>query len=150
MKVVIDTNIVFISILSSTGKIGQILIYGRKQFEFYAPNLVKLEVKKHQDKLIQAGDLELEDFENTRDDIFSCINFISEEQIPYDYWHKAVPLVRDIDMDDIAFVVLSEYLDARLWTGDKRLIKGLSGKGFTRCFTTDDLFNSLQNMEFEL
>jgi predicted nucleic acid-binding protein len=149
MKIIVDTNIVFSAILSSSGKIGQILIYGRKQFEFYAPNLVKTEVKRHRDKMIQMGQLTEEDFEETRDDIYSCITFISEEQIPYKYWHNAIPIVRETDMDDIAFVVLAEYLDAQLWTGDKKLLKGLISMGFTKGVTTDDVYNLLQHSDRE-
>lgn len=147
MKIIVDTNVVFSAILSPSGKIGQILIYGRKQFEFYAPNLVKVEVKRHRDKIIQLGELTDTDFEDTRDDIFDCLNFISEEQIPYEYWEEAIPIVRDTDMDDIAFVVLSEYLDAQLWTGDKKLLKGLSNMGFTKGVTTDEIYNMLQSTE---
>lgn len=149
MKIIVDTNVVFSAILSSSGKIGQILIYGRKQFEFYAPNLVKTEVKRHREKLIQMSGLSDEDFEDTRDDIYSCITFISEEQIPYDYWHNAIPLVRETDMDDIAFVVLAQYLDAQLWTGDKKLLKGLYSMGFTKALATDDIYNLLQNTDRE-
>jgi predicted nucleic acid-binding protein len=36
MKIIVDTNVVFSAILSPSGKIGQILIYGRKQFHLYA------------------------------------------------------------------------------------------------------------------
>ena len=50
-------------------------------------------------------------------------------------------------MDDIAFVVLSEYLDAQLWTGDKKLMKGLSNMGFTRGVTTDEIYGMLQSIE---
>jgi predicted nucleic acid-binding protein len=149
MKVIVDTNIVFSAILSSSGKIGQILLFGRKKMEFYAPNLVKVEVKRHRDKLIRLGDLTEEDFEDTSDDIFECLNFISEEQIPYDYWHNALPLVRDTDMDDIAFVVLSEYLDAHLWTGDKKLLQGLEAVGFTKGIITDALYALIQSAENE-
>lgn len=145
MKIIVDTNVVFSAILSPSGKIGQILIYGRKQFEFYAPNLVKVEVKRHRNKIIQLGELTDTDFEDTRDDIFDCLTFISEEQIPYEYWQEAIPLVRDTDMDDIAFVVLSEYLDAQLWTGDKKLLKGLSSMGFTKGVTTDEIYGMLQS-----
>ena len=80
-------------------------------------------------------------FEDIRDEIFSCINFITEEQIPYEFWHDAIPLVRDTDMDDIVFVVLAEYLDARLWTGDKKLLIGLEKRGFSRITTTDEMSN---------
>lgn len=147
MKIVVDTNVIFSAILSPSGKIGQILIYGQRQFEFYAPNLVKVEVKRHRAKIIQLGELTDPDFEDTRDDIFDCLNFISEEQIPYQYWQEAIPLVRDTDMDDIAFVVLSEYLDAQLWTGDKKLLKGLTNMGFTKGVTTDEIYSLLQSTE---
>ncbi|MEO6760714.1 MAG: PIN domain-containing protein [Saprospiraceae bacterium] len=149
MKIIVDTNVIFSAILSSSGKIGQILIYGRKQFEFYAPNLVKVEIKRHRHKMIQFGELTDSDFEENRDDIFSCITFISEEQIPYEYWREAIPLVRDTDMDDIAFVVLAEYLDAQLWTGDNKLLKGLINVGFTKGVTTDEVYAMLQSNDHE-
>lgn len=147
MKVVVDTNVIFSAILSSSGKIGQLLLFGRKKIEFYAPNLVKIEVKRHRDKLIRLGEFSEEDFEDTRDDIFECLKFISEELIPYEYWHNALPLVRDTDMDDIAFVVLSEYLDARLWTGDKKLRQGLEAMGYNKGILTDELYALIQNNE---
>jgi len=103
--------------------------------------------KKAPGKIIQLGELTDPDFEDTRDDIFDCLNFISEEQIPYQYWQEAIPLVRDTDMDDIAFVVLSEYLDAQLWTGDKKLLKGLTNMGFTKGVTTDEIYSLLQSTE---
>jgi predicted nucleic acid-binding protein len=147
MKVIIDTNIIFSAILSSSGKIGQILIFGRKHIEFYAPSLVKVEVKRHREKLIQLGEITDADFEETRDDIFGCINFISEEQIPFEYWRQALPYVRETDMDDIAFVALSSFLDAHLWTGDKKLLRGLEATGFTKGLSTDMLYAMIQDSE---
>ncbi len=44
-------------------------------------------------------------------------------------------------MDDIAFVVLAEYLDAKLWTGDKKLLAGLEKCGFNRIVKTEEIFN---------
>ena len=54
---------------------------------------------------------------------------------------KAANLVRDIDMDDIAFVTLAEFLGIKLWTGDRALMKGLAKKGYTNFSTTDELYN---------
>lgn len=141
MRIVVDTNIVFSAILNPSGTIGQILIYGKQRFKFYAPHLLKEEIKRHKEKIRTLGELEESDFEDIRDEVFECIDFISEEQIPYDFWHNAIPIVRDTDMDDIAFIVLSEYLDARLWTGDKKLIDGLESRGFKRGVTTDGLLS---------
>jgi predicted nucleic acid-binding protein len=52
---------------------------------------------------------------------------------------KASNLVRDIDMDDIAFVTLAEFLGIKLWTGDRALMKGLARKGYSNFITTDEL-----------
>jgi len=144
MKIVVDTNIIFSAMLNPSATIGQIIIYGQRhqQFEFFAPNLLKEEIKRHRNKIIEVSkSIEDTSFEDIRDEMFRCINFISEEQVPYEFWHDAIPLVRDTDMDDIAFVVLAEYLDAKLWTGDKKLMTGLEKHGFTRIVTTDDLSN---------
>jgi len=39
-------------------------------------------------------------------------------------------MVEDIDIKDLPFVALSLYLDAKILTGDKKLINGLKSKGF--------------------
>jgi predicted nucleic acid-binding protein len=44
------------------------------------------------------------------------------------------------DLDDTMFVALNNHLLANLWTGDKQLINGLKSKGYTRLFTTEDLY----------
>ncbi len=144
MKIVVDTNIVFSAMLNPSATVGQVIIYGQRhqQFEFFAPNLLKEEIKRHRNKIIEASKSnDNTTFEDIRDEMFRCINFISEEQIPYEFWHDAIPLVRDVDMDDIAFVVLAEYLDAKLWTGDKKLLSGLERLGFTRIITTEEIYN---------
>ena len=142
MKIVVDTNIIFSAMLNPAAIIGQIIIYGQRhqQFEFFAPNLLKDEIKRHRGKMIEASkSIDETTFEDIRDEIFRCINFVSEEQIPFEFWHDAIPLVRDVDMDDIAFVALAEYLDAKLWTGDKKLFSGLEKRGFTRVITTEEI-----------
>lgn len=145
MKVVVDTNIVFSAMLNPFSPIGKIIIFGQKHYHlhFFAPYLLKEEIKRHKSKIIESSQY-INDalFEDIRDEVFRCVNFISEEQIPYNFWHEAIPFVRDIDMDDIAFVTLAEYLDARLWTGDKRLLTGLEQRGFKRIITTEEILNT--------
>lgn len=147
MKIVVDSNVVFSAILNQSGKIGQLLIFSRRYFEFYAPNLLKAELKRHKDKILEISGLSENEFEDLKEEVFECINFVSEEQIPYNYWHEAIPIVREVDMDDIAFVTLSEYIDARLWTGDKRLLESLKGKGSPRGISTDELYQHLIDIE---
>jgi predicted nucleic acid-binding protein len=144
MSIIVDTNIVFSAMLNPSATIGQIIIYGQRnqQFEFFAPNLLKEEIKRHRGKIIQASRaMDETTFEDIRDEIFSCIHFISEEQIPYEFWNNAIPFVRDVDMDDIAFVALTAYLDGKLWTGDKKLLSGLEKSGFSPIITTEEIAN---------
>ena len=139
-KIVVDTNIIISAILNPEGKIGELLMFSQKQFRFFAPNLVKTEITKHRLRLLQFSELSEMDFDNLRDLIFNCITFVSEEQIPFEYWHNALPIVRDVDMDDITFIVLTEFIEGKLWSGDKKLIKGIEQKGFTNYLSTEQIY----------
>jgi predicted nucleic acid-binding protein len=68
------------------------------------------------------------------------ITFISEEQINYNFWTEAHDLVHDIDIKDIQYVAYAKQFRCKLWSGDKKLFRGLTEKGFVNIVTTDDLF----------
>ena len=44
MKIIVDANIVFSGILNTNGKIGDLLINSKKQFEFIAPDFLRTEI----------------------------------------------------------------------------------------------------------
>jgi predicted nucleic acid-binding protein len=62
------------------------------------------------------------------------VNFYNEKSISLPSRQTAYDLCKDIDPKDAVFVALSCELDAPLWTGDKKLKKGLMSKGFTNFF----------------
>jgi len=103
-----------------------------------------VELINHHDKLKKASKLNDEEMEVAKYKLFKYFDFITLEIIPEQYWIKAEKLVADIDLDDIAFVALSLYLKAYLWTGDKNLYNGLKSKGFNKILSTSDL-NQLRN-----
>jgi predicted nucleic acid-binding protein len=141
MKIIVDSNVVVSAILNKHSRIGELLIFGRRQFEFFAPTLVKSEIEQHQLRLIKISKLSEDDFERVREELFECLTFVQEEEIPYSYWHQSLPIVREVDMDDIAFVALAAYLDGRLWTGDKRLLAAMEQKGYTYGVSTQWIYN---------
>ena len=47
-------------------------------------------------------------------------------------------------MDDLPFVALTIYLDGLLWTGDKKLLKGLAVKGFEKTISTEELIGQMK------
>ena len=140
MKIVVDANIVFSSILNSNGKIGDLLINSKRFFSFIAPDFLRTEIYAHYNKLIEISHLRLEQILESEHQIYKSITFISEEQISLESWQFAESLVSDIDPKDIVYVAYTKQFKSKLWTGDKKLISGLTKKNYKNILTTDDLF----------
>ncbi|SFF43518.1 PIN domain-containing protein [Thermoflexibacter ruber] len=128
-KIVIDTNVIFIALLNTSSTIGDLVLNSDNVFEFYSCSLLKEEIREHQAKILKISGFTESELAILCQTIFAKITFISEEIIPFEYWQNALPIVRDIDIDDIAFVALADLLDAKLWTGDKKLLKSIRAKG---------------------
>lgn len=47
MKIVVDTNIIFSSILNSNSNIGDLIFNSDNQFEFYSCSYMRFEILKH-------------------------------------------------------------------------------------------------------
>ncbi len=139
MKIIVDTNIVFSAILNTSGKIGDLLFNSGEIFQFYTPSFLRVEITRNYPKLQEMSDFDEILLNETVFYVYNLIKFISDEQIPFNIWHKCIPLVRDVDMDDLAFLALNEHLNGKLWTGDKPLYKGLKAKGYEEIVSTDEL-----------
>jgi predicted nucleic acid-binding protein len=139
MNIVVDTNIVFSAILNANGLIGDILFNSPNKFCFVSPELMIEEITRYRTKLIKASKLNNEQFEKSLFRVLSQIELISEEIINPKNWSKAYELTRNIDEDDTPFVALSLEIDGILWTGDKKLIKGLNQKNWQSIKSSKDL-----------
>ena len=140
MKIVVDANIVFSSILKSSGKIGNLLIHSNDLFYFIAPDFLRTEIFRHYDKLVKISNLTLSKIIESEYQIYKSITFISEEQIGTESWQYAENLVLDIDPKDIVYIAYAKHFDCKLWTGDKKLINRLARKHYHNILTTDNLF----------
>ncbi len=141
MKFVVDTNIVFSAVLNTQNKIGDLIMNSQDIFEFYACDTLRSELKRHRGKLLVLSQLNDEQLDQSIFQITNCINFTAEALIPFEYWLKSAELVRETDMNDIAFLALTEFLGVKIWTGDKALMKGLAKKGYSNFISTEELFN---------
>jgi len=131
-KVVIDTNILFSSLLFQNERWRKVLF--SKEFQFYCPNYVFVELFKHKEKVMRctkATEAEIYEFLTQ---ILEHIRFVNPELISLSNREAAYRLCADIDEFDTVFVALTLELDALLWTGDKTLRGGLRKKGFERFF----------------
>jgi len=144
VRIIVDANIVFSGILKSDGKIGDLLINSENRFKFISPDFLRTEIRRHHDKLIKISKLTLEQVLESEYQICKSINFISDEQISSSNWDFAENLVYDVDIKDISYIAFSKQFKARIWSGDKFLIKGLASKGFTNFISTSELWELRQ------
>lgn len=137
MIIVVDTNIIFSGLLSPKGTISDILINSLNIFEFYSPSYFLEEYNNHKAKIIKLAGYSENQLDTLQHNLLKKINFIDLESIRESTWEKAIELTENIDEFDAPFIALSIELQAPLWTGDKKLIKGLNQKGIDWILTTD-------------
>jgi predicted nucleic acid-binding protein len=97
VKIIVDANIVFSGILKSDGKIGDLLINSGNRFKFISPDFLRIEIRRHHDKLIKISKLTLEQLLESEYQVCKSISFISDEQISSSNWDFAENLVFDVD-----------------------------------------------------
>lgn len=140
-KLIVDSNIVFSAILNVNSRIGQILLTSDKFYDFYAPKYVRDEILNHQEKLKKIAKLDNNDFLEVYELILKNITILDHSIAGKKNYQKAFEFCENVDLDDIPFVAFSLYLKCKLWTGDKKLIKGLKENNFDKIVTTNDLFD---------
>jgi len=139
VKIVVDTNIIFSALLNSTGTIGDLIFNSDRDFEFYSCSYMKHEIDKHWGKLKSISKLSENQLLAARFELFKKINFINEELIPEKLWLSAEHLVKNIDIDDLDFIALTNFIKEYLWIDDKPLYNGLKDKDFKKVLNTKEL-----------
>lgn len=132
MKVfILDSNVIWSAAYNARSDIGQfVLSVSPTEVQFYAPEYLKEEIERHFPKIVASSRQSEEEVRTVIELAYEKIKFISDDQIPFESYQKSVPFVRGIDMDDLVFVALAEYMDELLWTGDRKLIAGLRSRGY--------------------
>lgn len=80
------------------------------------------------------------EFIETYELIIRNLSILNHTIIPKKFYKTALELCNSVDVEDTAFVAITNYLKGKLWTGDKKLIKGLKEKNYHRIITTEELY----------
>lgn len=139
MILVVDTNIVFSGILSPEGTISDLLLNSTDSFTFYAPSAIIDELDRHHKKLVKISGLSDNEIQFLRRMLLRKIELIDLESIRSTTWESALELTGNVDEFDAPFIALSLEMEAPLWTGDKKLIKGLKTKGIEWILDTNQI-----------
>ena len=127
-SVVVDTNLIFSSLIPKASRIRDILF--EDNMTFYSPNFLITEIYIHKDKLIKNSKLTESEFYLYFNGIIERMNFVPTDFIGKDSRQKAYDLCKDIDIKDTPFIALAIDLGIPIWTGDKKLKDGLKLKGY--------------------
>lgn len=145
MKIIVDTNIIFSALLKTQTTFGQIIFNSDGIFEFYSPRYLKVEIRKHWERLKKISSLTDEQLQESYDALLTKITFLNEDIIPQKIWEEAENILSGIDIDDIDFIAMTKFLKGKLWTGDLELSNGLRKRGFKNVTTTPDLLKKWRN-----
>lgn len=148
MKIVVDTNIIFSTLLNSNSTIGYLLFNSDRYFQFYSCSYMRYEIQKHWERLKKISKLPDEQLQVSYLQVLSKLKFINEEIIPVEIWLNAEETTKNIDIDNIDFVALTKFLKATLWTGDKVLYNELKKLNFKKVVNTAELL-ALQKIKTE-
>lgn len=126
VKIVVDTNIVFSSILNSASRIALVLISGKRHFKFYSCEFLLQELDIHRDKLRKLTKLQDAELDEVIGMVTKNITFINEAALPGSLYRATERMMKENDLKGVPFVALVQGLEAKLWAGDKVLSKGLA------------------------
>jgi predicted nucleic acid-binding protein len=133
MKIIVDTNIVFSSLLKKNNKFRDIIILN-EEHEFITCRMLLVELFKHKNKIVENSKLSESEILELFYEILKNIELFNESYISLDNWSLAYDLCHDIDTKDIVFIALTLETNGLLWTSDKNLKEKLQEKGFNRFF----------------
>jgi predicted nucleic acid-binding protein len=139
VKLVVDTNIVFSSLLNSSKGVGKLFLTSKKHFELYTCEFLRIELHNNRTKLIKLSKVSESELDELIDFMLQNITIIHEDIIPLSLRQQANDLASGVDESDSPFLALSLYLKCRLWTGDRILTKGLRRKKCTVPILTSEI-----------
>ena len=132
MKIVVDSNIIFSSLLKNGEAFRD--IFFSDSYKLYSCNFAIIEIFKYKEKILKYSKIDEPELLDRLYKVLKNVTFINEKFISDVCIEKAYDLCSDIDEKDTLFIALTIELDSVFWTGDKKLINGLKKKGFDRFF----------------
>ncbi len=133
MIIVIDTNIIFSTLLKPTGIVGIQLMNSFASRVYIAPEFLKRESRKHEERIKNISGFSHDELHELMQFLYGRILFYSEEIIPQYIWNHTYAILKDGDEKDFPFVAMALFFQAKLWTGDSKLKNQLNAKSLNIC-----------------
>ncbi len=137
MRLVIDSNVFVAGVLKDSLSREIIL---NERFKFYSPDYLVVEVKKHEDYLIEKGKLSHGQFDMILDTLWDNICLVPYEEFR-DVFEEAIRIMKDIDVKDAPFLAVGIALGLDgIWTEDKHFLE----QDQLEVYSTEDMMSVLR------
>lgn len=130
--VIVDTSILFSALLGKESRFAQLIL--GSDLRFFICESTVVELFKHKERIARLSKLSEEELIRVLYVLLRRVTVSKEELIEEKIRKQAYDLCMDIDMADTPYIALTIQIGGLLWTGDKKLKKGLLKKGFDRFF----------------
>jgi predicted nucleic acid-binding protein len=127
--IVIDPNIVVSALISNNPQILREIF--NSNLSIVSPKFVIVELFKHSARIQKVTKLSNDEVLELLSTLINRIKFYDESVVSVGSWTEAYKLCREIDLKDTPYIALTLELNAKLWTKDDVLKRGLKKKGFT-------------------
>jgi predicted nucleic acid-binding protein len=127
--IVIDANIVVSALISNNPQILREIF--NSNLSIVSPKFVIVELFKHSARIQKVTKLSNDEVLELLSTLINRIKFYDESLVSVGSWTEAYKLCREIDLKDTPYIALTLELNAKLWTKDDVLKRGLKKKGFT-------------------
>jgi predicted nucleic acid-binding protein len=125
--VVIDMNKIYSALIKPSSKI--VLSITHPSYQFFAPNFIIVELLLHIADIRALSPLNEEEFALHLKELIERIKFVVPEAVDFQHHLAAFEICKGVDPKDTPYVALALHLNAKLWSGDKKLREGLLAKG---------------------
>ncbi len=137
MILITDSNILISALITPKGIMASIFKQ-KSHLQFTAPDYIFEELKEHWQKVVECSDLTEKQLKEELKYYKTRIKLSYVSEIPTPTLLKAHALVDDIDEDDTFFIALHLHTGHKIWSGDEKLKKGLTAKGYGHFFTSTE------------
>ena len=147
MVVVVDANILISAALNLDEKIATLIFSNSSStINFVVPAFVLGELKEYEIRICKENKISITAFNQNILLLLTKFLVINDDEISDRVFKKAFELTKQIDPKDTIYIALAISLDALLWTGDLKLLRGLKRKGFNYIITTTDFQQLLKGL----
>jgi predicted nucleic acid-binding protein len=132
MKIVIDTNLIFSTLIIRHQHREAALF--RMGHQFFTPNFAFREIYEKKERILRYTRRPVQEFYVIFEQLIQTIQFVRDAAVSRESKYVAYRLCVGVDEKDVPFVALALELDAKLWTGDKKLKTHLLTEGYDNFF----------------